>query len=237
MSKTPLVLLPGLLLDGRLFDAQIRALGDVAEISVGDLAQDDRIEAQARRVLDAAPERFALAGLSMGGYVALEIMRTAPERVLRLALLDTQARADDDAARERRLRQIALAEQDAFAIVKDELVPPWVHPERRRDVEFMERLYAMADAIGPEGFVREQRAIMSRPDSRPGLAAIACPTLVLCGRQDGTTPVERHEEIAAALPDATLVVLPHCAHLSPLERPREVTAQLRLWLTAEPASL
>lgn len=231
MTGTPLVLLPGLLLDRRLFAVQIEGLGDVAEITVGDLARHDRIGAQARAVLDAAPPRFALAGLSMGGYVAFEIMRRAPDRVTRLALLDTQARADDEAARERRVAQIALAERGEFAAVKEQLMPGWVHPARRGDGHLVDLLFAIADAIGPEGFVRQQRAIMSRPDSRPVLAAIACPTLVLCGREDATTPVDRHEEMAAAIPDATLVVLPNAAHLTPLERPAAVTAQLRCWLT------
>ena len=232
MPRTPLLLLPGLLLDRRLFRAQIEDLGELAAIAVGDLGRGRSVAEVGRSVLDQAPERFALAGLSMGGYVALEIMRQAPGRVLRLALLDTQARADGAEATARREAQIAAARQGGFDAVLDQLHPQWLHPDRRGDAELRALLRAMADEFGPDGFEREMRTIMSRPDSRPSLAAIRCPTLVLCGRQDPLTTVEMHEEMAAAIPDATLVVLPRCAHLSPLERPADVTAQLRGWLTA-----
>lgn len=230
MSRIPLLLLPGLLLDHRLFRAQIEGLADVAEASVGDLSRYDDVGAVAEAVLAQAPARFALAGLSMGGYVALEIMRRAPERVLRLALMDTQAQADDEVARARRRDQIASVERGEFAAIKEQLVLSWLHPKRHKDADLLRRLHEMADAIGPDGFVREQRTIMSRPDSRPTLAAIACPTLALCGREDGPTPVERHVEMARAIPHATLVVLPQCGHLSPLEAPEAVTVQLRAWL-------
>ncbi len=224
----PLVLLPGLLLDERLYAAQIAALGAQATPQVADLTRDDSIAAMARRVLAAAPERFALCGLSMGGYVAFEIMRRAPERVTRLALLDTQARPDSDEARTRRLDLIALAERGDFAAATQRLLPLFVHPDRRGALQAT--VSAMAEQVGRDAFLRQQTAILNRVDCRPGLAAIACPTLVMTGRQDLLTPLEVHLEIAAAIPAATLVVLPHCGHLTPLEQPAMVNAQLAAWL-------
>ena len=232
MTRTPLLLLPGLLLDERLFAAQIRELADTAEPRVGDLRAARTMAELAEQALAMAPERFALCGLSMGGYLALEMVRRAPERVLRLALLDTQARADPPEILERRLAQIAQAERGQLDQVLAQLLPLFLHPERHADRTLMSAVEEMARDAGAEVFVRQQHAIMSRSDLTSMLPAIACPTLVLCGRQDALTPVDRHEEMAAAIPDATLVVLPRCGHLSPLERPAEVTAQLRLCLEA-----
>jgi pimeloyl-ACP methyl ester carboxylesterase len=223
-----LLMLPGLLLDRRLFADQIEALGGTFEITVPDLSGHERIDRLAAALLADAPPSFALLGLSMGGYVALEIMRQAPARVTRLALLDTQARRDDPATLALREERIRRAGHD-FAGVLDDVHPTWLHPERRNDPKLRTVMREMAERIGPGGFVREMRAIMSRPDSRPDLPAIRCPTLVLCGRQDAL-PVALHEEMAAAIPDATLVVLPDAGHLTPLESPEAVTAQLRVWL-------
>jgi pimeloyl-ACP methyl ester carboxylesterase len=232
MSRPPLILLPGLLLDERLYGAQTAALADCAEMQVMDLTGADSIAAMAAAVLAEAPERFALCGLSMGGYVAFEIMRRAPERVTKLALLDTQARPDSAEARARRRDLIALAERGAFETATARLWPLFVHPDRHEDEALNAIIAAMARRVGRDGFLRQQKAILNRVDSRPGLAAIACPTLVLTGRQDLLTPVEVHYEIAAAIPAATLVVLPHCGHLSPLEQPAMVNAQLAAWLDA-----
>ncbi len=228
MAREPLVLLPGLLLDERLFAAQIEALADIAAPLPVVLDREDSIDAMAARVLAEAPERFALCGLSMGGYVALGIVRRAPERVTRLALLDTRAEPDDEAGRARRLALIERAEREGLDAVLDDLLPLFVHADAFARLE--PELRRMAHRIGPEAFVRQQRAIMGRPDQRPHLGAIRCPTLVLCGRQDALTPVACHEAMAAAIPDATLVVLPRCGHLAPLERPELTTPQLRLWL-------
>jgi pimeloyl-ACP methyl ester carboxylesterase len=227
MSETVL-LLPGLLCTRELFAEQLPALGTVAEPVVVELTRDETVAAMAERVLAQAPPSFALAGLSMGGYVALEIMRRAPQRVSRLALLDTQARPDTPEATERRLELMATAELDDFAKVADALIPRFLHPEHIPALAPVVR--RMAAATGKDAFARQQRAIMARIDSRADLGRISCPTLVLCGREDALTPPALHEEMAAAIPDATLVVLPRCGHLAPLERPAAVTLQLVAWL-------
>ena len=224
----PLVLLPGLLCDERLFAPQLPALTAETDVTVADLARDGTIAAMAERVLAEAPPRFALAGLSMGGYVAFEILRRAPERVAKLALLDTQARADTEEARSRRRGLMQLAEKGEFKGVSPRLMPFFVHRDRLGDRELTGTVQAMAESVGRDGFLRQQAAIMARPD----LPAITCPTLVLAGREDAVTPPERQHEMATAIPDATLVLLPRCGHMAPLERPEAVARQLLLWLSA-----
>jgi pimeloyl-ACP methyl ester carboxylesterase len=230
-QKTPLVLLPGLLCDGTLWRSQIAALGEIAECWVADLAQDDSLAAMARRLLAAAAPRFALAGLSMGGYCAFEVMRQAPERVERLALLDTGARADTPEQTSRRRGLIELAEKGEFKGVTPRLLPLFLHPDRLKDEALVGEVSAMAARVGKDAFLRQQKAIMGRIDSRPSLARIACPTLVLCGRQDALTPLALHEEMVSLIRGARLDVIDHCGHLSTMERPEAVTAELRQWLT------
>jgi pimeloyl-ACP methyl ester carboxylesterase len=230
--KTPVVFLPGLLCDAQLWQPQVVGLGPSIEPWVADLMRDDTIAGMAKRTLAEAPfPKFALAGLSMGGYVAQEIMRQAPERVERLALLDTQARPEAPEARERRLALMALAEKGEFMGVTDRLMPLLVHGSRLADSPLVELIKDMAKNIGLDAFLRQQRAIMDRPDSRESLWKIRCPTLVLCGESDMLTPKDRHEEIAAAIRGSTLVVLPGCGHMSTLEKPLEVNRALSAWLT------
>lgn len=231
-ARVPLALCPGLLLDERFWQHQVAALLDVAEIHVPDLAQDDSVGAMARRVLDHMPERFALCGLSMGGYVALEIMRQAPERVLRLALLDTRATPDSPETKARRRGLMELARQGRFRGVTPKLLPQLLHPSRLREEALTGLVMDMAERIGLDGFLRQQTAIIARPDSRPLLPGIAAPTLVLCGRQDALTPLHESEDMAAAIPGARLAVVEEAGHLPPLERPEAVNAELRAWLTA-----
>jgi pimeloyl-ACP methyl ester carboxylesterase len=231
VNKTPLVLLPGLLCDRELWRRQIETLGDVASPWVADLALDDSMAAMARRVLAAAPPSFALAGLSMGGYCALEIMRQDPARVTRLALLDTGARADSPEQTARRHGLIELAEKGEFHGVTPRLLPLFLHPDRLKDAELTGRVTAMAHRVGKEAFLRQQKAIMGRIDSRPHLARIGCPTLLLCGRQDQLTPPALHQEMASLIPGALLDVIEDCGHLSAMERPDAVDAALRIWLT------
>jgi pimeloyl-ACP methyl ester carboxylesterase len=233
MKKFPLVLVPGLLCDAQLWQPQVGDLADVADTWIADHTRSDTMAGVARDVLVDVPfSSFALAGLSMGGYIALEIMRQAPQRVARLALLDTVASAELPEQTQRRRDFIALAEGGHFARVTETLLPLLTHPARQGERPLADTIKSMARNIGMDAFIRQEHAIMSRADSRGLLATIACPTLVLCGRQDALTPLARHEEMAAGIRGARLEVIEDCGHLSTLERPAEVNAALRRWLTA-----
>jgi pimeloyl-ACP methyl ester carboxylesterase len=225
-----LVLVPGLACTRALFEPQAAALRAGREIVVADHARDDTIAAIAARLLAAAPARFALAGLSMGGYIALEAMRQAPERVTRLALLDTNAVGDTEERRETREKQIALSRGGRFGDVMADIWQRSVHPERLQDAALRRVHDAMAQETGPETFIRQTRAIMGRRDSRPMLPSIGVPTLVLVGGDDKLTPPEQAREMAALVPAAVLVVFPRCGHLSTLERPDAVNDALGDWL-------
>ena len=231
MPKKPLLLVPGLLCSELLFRPQQGGLSDVADMTVTTAQREhDALGPIAEAILAEAPPRFALAGLSFGGYVCFEIMRRAPERVERLALLDTSARPDTEEQRARRRALIELAQSGRFLGVTDRLLPLLIAAARLKDAALVEEVKQMAREVGLEGFLKQQKAIMGRPDSAPLLGAIACPTLVLCGREDQLTPLARHEEMAAAIPGAELVVIEECGHLSTMERPEAVNAALRRWL-------
>jgi pimeloyl-ACP methyl ester carboxylesterase len=229
-ARKPLILLPGLLCDAALWRHQTVSLADVSDVVVGDLTRDGSIAAMAERVLAEAPNRFALAGLSMGGYVAQEIMRQAPERVERLALFDTSARPDTAEQTRTRRELIRLSQIGKFKGVTPRLLPNLIHPSRLKDPAVADIVIAMSERVGQKAFTRQQAAIMGRVDGRGDLAAIRVPTLVLCGRQDLLTPVALHEELAAGIHGARLVVVEDCGHLAPLERPETVTAAMREWL-------
>jgi pimeloyl-ACP methyl ester carboxylesterase len=177
----PTVLVPGLNCSARLYAEQIPALWRFGPVVVADHTRDDTLAAIARRILAAAPPRFALAGLSMGGYISFEIMRQAPERVAKLALLDTGARAETPEQTKARLPRIELAKRGRVAEVADVQFPVLVHKSRHGDEALRRLVRTMGEETGAEVFLRQQTAVMARPDSRPGLAAIACPTLVLVG--------------------------------------------------------
>ena len=228
----PILLIPGLLCSPRLYGEQMPELWRFGPIVIADHTRDDSVGGIARRILASAPPRFALVGLSMGGYTAFEIMRRAPDRVVRLALLDTSARPDTPEASERRRAQIGLVHSGHFAEVVDQLFPLWVHRTRRNDEPLRRTVRLMAEETGPQAFARQQTAIMTRPDSRPDRAAIRCPTLVLVGDGDEATPPDRAAEIANGIPGARLVSVPECGHLSTLERPQPVTQALVEWLEA-----
>jgi pimeloyl-ACP methyl ester carboxylesterase len=228
----PTLLLPGLAATTRLYAAQIPLLWQFGPVMLADHRRDDSIAAIARRILDQAPPRFALLSLSMGGYIGFELLRQAPARVRRLALLDTSARQDTPEQSARRGTLIDLARAGRYGEVADLLYPALVHPDRLTDHGLRAQVRSMAEETGAEAFIRQQTAIMNRIDSRPHLAAIGCPTLVLVGDADQLTPPERAQEIAAAIPGARLVVVPASGHLSTLEQPERVNAALLEWLGA-----
>jgi pimeloyl-ACP methyl ester carboxylesterase len=230
MTRVPLILLPGLLCDEALWVHQTRYLAEVADVAVADLTGRDSVAALAADVLATAPPRFAVAGLSMGGYVALEIVRQAPERIMKLALLDTNARADTDKQRRRRRGLMTLADRGEFRGVTPRLLPMLIHPDRIGEEALTGEVMAMAERVGRDAFLRQQKLIMDRPDSRLWLSSIQLPTLVLCGRQDAISTLEMHVEMAGAIPGARLAIVEECGHLASLERPHATTALMRDWL-------
>jgi pimeloyl-ACP methyl ester carboxylesterase len=231
MPRPTLVMLPGLLNTRRLFERQIADLADLVDIVVPELYRHDSLGAMAEAALALAPPTFALAGFSMGGYVSFEILRRAADRVERLALIDTQATPDTPEITARRRGFIEQTKLGRFHGVQPSLLPTIVHPGRLKDGAVVQPILDMAQEVGAEGFEREQTAIMGRPDSRPLLVEIDVPTMVIVGRQDQSTPLPRAQEMAADIANARLVVIEECGHMSPLEKPAEVSAALRRWLT------
>jgi pimeloyl-ACP methyl ester carboxylesterase len=229
-NTMPILLVPGLGGSPRIYAPVAPALWRHGPVTVANHIRDDNMGAIARRILAEAPPRFALAGHSMGGYIAFEIVRQAPDRVARLALINTQARPDTPEAVTRRRGQIARAQGGEYHAVLDELFPGFVHPSRREDASLRKLVHDMGDDIGAEAFVRQQTAIMRRADSRPTLAWIRCPTLVLTGDEDNTIPNSLSKEMADGIHGARLVILPDCGHLSQLEQPEAVAAALVEWL-------
>jgi pimeloyl-ACP methyl ester carboxylesterase len=229
-APLPAVLVPGLNCSARLYADQIPALWRFGPVVVADHTRDDSMATIAARILAAAPPRFALVGLSMGGYIALTMWRAAPDRVGRLALLDTSARPETPEQTERRRPQIALAESGRFAEVPPLQFPVFVHRNRQDDDGLRQRVRMMAEETGAEAFLRQQKAIMTRGDARPWLESITCPTLVLVGKGDELTPLPLSQELAAGIAGSRLVVVPDCGHLSTMERPEAVTKALVEWM-------
>ena len=230
MPETPdLLLLPGLLCDARLWRDQVLGLTGLARCRIADVALDDELPAMAARALAAAPPRFALCGLSMGGYLAFEILRQAPGRVTRLALLDTSARPDTPDQARRRRGLMSLTRSGRFRGVTPRLLPQLLHPAHL-DGPVGQEVTAMAERVGKAAFLRQQAAILGRPDSRPLLPGLRLPVLVGAGEADVLTPPELASEIAGLIPAARLVLLPGCGHLPPMEDPPAITALLRNWL-------
>jgi len=222
----PIVLVPGLLCTPRLYRDQIEALWRLGPVIVADHTRDDSMGGIARRILSQAPPRFALIGLSMGGYASFEILRQAPERVAKLALLNTTARPDVPEQTEGRKKQIDMAQSGGFDKIAGLLFPRFVAASRHGDRELEAIVRTMAAETGPAAFVRQQTAIMTRIDSRPSLAAIRCPTLVVGGEHDALMPPDRAAEMVAGISNARQLVVPDCGHLSTLEQPEVLTRAL-----------
>jgi pimeloyl-ACP methyl ester carboxylesterase len=230
MAMEYLVLVPGLNCTVELFAPQVAVLSTSRIITIADNRHDDSLVAMAKRILDAAPPRFALAGLSMGGYIAFELLRQAPERIERLMLLNTNARADNDEQRAMRARTITMVEEGEFERVNALQWPRLVHENRREDSALRAVFERMAADTGAVSYVKQQTAIMNRLDSRPLLNSIVCPVTVLVGEGDLVTPVKVAQEMANGISGANLVIVPHCGHLSTLEKPEAVAAAMQVWL-------
>jgi pimeloyl-ACP methyl ester carboxylesterase len=229
-SPLPIVAVPGLMCSARLYAEQIPALWQFGPVTIADHRRDESMDAIARRILSSAPERFALIGLSMGGYIAATILRMAPERVAKLALLDTSARADLPERVEARRALIAQAESGRFDEVVEFHFPQYVHKRRVNDEALKRIIVLMADETGPQAYVRQQKAIIGRRDYRDLLPAIRCPTVVIVGEADEMTPPKLAQEITDGIPGARMVVIADSGHLTTLEQPDEVNAALIRWL-------
>lgn len=230
--KENLVLIPGSLCDERVWGNQRRDLADVANIYIPHLHGYNSLVAMAEAVLAEAPENFALAGFSMGGRVALEIWRLAPERITRLALIDASVHPVAEGEAERRRPQIELAKKDGMAALAEWWNPKIVHPSKLEDAEYMALLKDMAMTFSPDDYEKEVQALLNRPDPRGLLGSIDVPVLILAGEQDPLSSPERNRAIAEAIPGARLLLLAGAAHFPTLEQPHEVSSALREWLAA-----
>lgn len=224
-----LLLIPGLVCDAAVWRHQVAHLGELAQVTVAPVTTGDSLPDMARIVLDSAPPTFALAGFSMGGYIALEILRQAPERVTRLALLDTSARADTPEKAAWRRTVVARCERGEFAAVIDGMMPILLHPDQQ-DGPLPPFVREMVARVGVEAFVRRQRVIGTRPDSRDLLRAARQPVRAICGREDGMSTIAEHVEIAELAPRGLFSLIEQCGHMTILERPQAATALLRDWL-------
>lgn len=235
MNSEALVLVPGLMCDEAVWSHQVAMLGAGRDLRIASHGLSDSLGAMAERILGSAPLRFALAGHSMGGRVALEVVARAPERVSRLALLDTgyEAIAPGEAGeRERagRYRLLDIAGREGMLAMGRDWARGMVHPERLGDEALMGAIHAMIARASVAQFDAQIRALLARPDRARLLGALRVPTLVLCGREDNWSPLARHEEMARRIPGSRLVVVADSGHMSTMERPEDVSAALQDWL-------
>lgn len=234
MAQVPFLLLPGLMCDRAVWADTIAALPAGPDAVVPDYGEADTLSLMAERALAVAPPRFAVAGHSMGGRVALEIFRRAPERVAGLALLDTnytpRAAGEAGAREEReRLELLAIARRSGTRAMAENWVKGMVHPGRLADAGLIGAILDMFARKSADVFAAQIRALLARPDAAALLAAVRCPALVLCGREDSWAPPARHEEMAAMIAGSELAIVERCGHMAPMERPGEVAAALARW--------
>ncbi len=228
---TPVVFAPGMMCDARLFAPQVAALRNEREVAVASLAKASTITDMAENLLAEAPSRFALAGLSLGGIVAMEVIRLAPARVAGLALIDTNPLAEQVTVQSNRNRQMALVSEQGklLDVMRDELKPNYLANGVNK-TQILDLCMAMAVDLGPEVFVRQSMALQSRPDQTETLRDVKVETLVLCGDQDRLCPIERHELIHSLVTGSDLIVIPDAGHLPTLEQPNLTTNAIKTWL-------
>lgn len=226
----PVLFIPGLLCTGALYRHQIEALATSRDVHVADITGANTMSALAASVLENAPDSFDLVGLSMGGYVSFEILRQAPMRVGKLALIDTSARADSAEQKERRRLMVKQSAIGTFKGVTRHLMPLLIHESRLDDEALTSVVKDMAAEVGRDGFINQQEALIDRIDSRPFLPGIEKETLIIVGDEDQITPPKLAREMAEAIPGARLEVIETCGHLAPLERPAQVTQFLQAFL-------
>jgi pimeloyl-ACP methyl ester carboxylesterase len=237
MSKPHLILVPGLMCDAAVWEHQARNLRDRVDITIPDHGSLDSLPAMGQAILKRAPERFALAGHSMGGRVAFEVFRQAPQRVIGLALLDTacvprRAGLEGEEEAAQRYRLLEKARKEGMRAMGAEWVERMVHPDRLSDTELINAILEMIARKTPDIFAAQIEALLDRPDATAVLPQIRCPTLVLCGREDSWSVLAGHEKIASLIPSSRLVIIEHCGHMSTMERPVEVSAAMRDWFTS-----
>lgn len=233
--KKQLLLIPPFMATADFWDNQIEDLGDIADIMVPNTTQHESIQTLAAEIIKSAPKEFYLAGLSMGGYISLEIMRQLVDagdegRVLKLALMGTNFRSDTDAIKKSREEQMAAALDGDMDGVYAKVIPLLVHERYQKDIDFLTLLYGMVVQLGAQVFVRQQMVNISREDSTSLLPKIKCPTLLICGRDDVLTPISYHTMMQELLPNADMSFIDECGHYSAIEQPREVSSALRQWL-------
>lgn len=234
-TKTaPLYLLPGLMCDARIWAPQFSALAAYRPVAVDGYGDARSLVAMASRVLASAPDRISLAGHSMGGRVALEVFRLAPDRVERLALVDTGVHPVAEGERKKRMALLELGRREGMEALVDAWLLPMLHADRRRDSAFVAPLRDMSVSAGIERYENQMTALLDRPDARPLLGEIRCPTLVGVGSDDAWAPVHQHRAMAAGIAGAKLVIFEHAGHMTPVEAPEQVTAALRDWLELSP---
>lgn len=230
MSLPALVLLPGMMCDGRMYSPQIKALSSIAQCQVGYIGGANNMADIASQVLAQAPEKFALAGLSMGGIVAMEVVRQAPHRVTRLALMDTNPKAEVEEVKAARQPQIDAAQAGKLEQILRDIMVPRYFTNHRPHGELDELCIHMGLTLGKDVFVRQSLALKNRRDQQHTLAHFNKPCLVLMGEEDELCPLDRHQCMASLLPASTLVRIPHAGHLPTLEQPAATTAALIEWM-------
>lgn len=224
------VFIPSQLLTADLWAPQVAAFAGKANCTVANNSQADSIAALATAILKDAPQTFALAAHGMGGFIAFEIMRRQPERVEKLVLISTLASADTPAQTARRMGYLKLVEAGAFAKVVEERIPMMLPPDRRDDQALVAQVRKMAADTGAEAFLRQQKAIMGRIDSRPSLENIKVPTLLIYGRHDGISTLAHQQEMLTGIKNARLEIVEDSGHLVPIERPEKASALIGNWV-------